>query len=464
MNMRRELEGRPLIWLALAFMGGMASHFYPVLACVGLGCLLVDRRVGIWALGFGFLVLGVLLGPRQPALITEAIPFSGEVRVVQAPRPMQLGEWAIVEAAGRRIAMVYDADQPVSFGDTLLVRGRIRPLSDKNRQYWRHQSVSAMLNVQGEITQYSKGPPIYAWGQQLRRSFVAYTRDTLGARARAIVQSVCFNHDAELTHEDRDALARSGIIHIISTSGLHVVLVAGFLTFALSLLPMPRWCQVGLLILMLLVYGAAASFRPPMVRSIIMASLWASAYLFKREADGLSATAASAIITLLIMPTAIFDIGFLLSFASITALVMWIQEPLEPVKTALGWMGQKMHQTAVGSLVCSMAAAPLLSFGFRQFSVVGVVANLVVAPLIPIIVTASILAWLVRGVFGEGIMKALVEPLAAFCAGFSTWIGGMPFSAVQTPEVPPWAIFGFYAFGAMLWRPKPRRPVAVAST
>lgn len=454
--MRKELEGRPLIWLALAFMGGLAAQFYPVFAFVGLGCLLVDRRASFWALGLGFTILGVVLGPRVPSLITEPSDFSGEVLVVQAPRPTQTGERAVVLASGQRVVMYYDAGQPVSFGDRLLVQGRVRPLTEKSLEYWRHQQVSGNLNVRGSITRVSRGPPFFAWGQGVRLSFVDYTRQTLGPRARAIVQSVCFNHDVELSTEEREALARSGIIHIISTSGMHVVLVAGFLGLLLSALPLPRWCQVSILLLLLLVYGAAASFRPPMVRSILMAAFWTSAYLFKREADGLSATAASAIITLLIMPQAVFDIGFLLSFVAITSLVMFIPEANRHVNTAFEWVAVRAKQSVLASTVASLAAAPLLSLAFRQFSIIGVVTNLIVAPLIPVIVSASILAWMIRGLVGGFLMRVVVEPLALFCSGVAGWIGNLPLAAIQTPEVPPWAVIGFYVFAALLWRPKPR--------
>ncbi|MBL8059522.1 MAG: ComEC/Rec2 family competence protein [Chthonomonas sp.] len=461
--MRKELEGRPLIWLALAFMGGLASQFYPVFAFVGLGCLVVDRRASFWALGLGFAILGVVMAPRVPSLITEPSEFSGEVVVVHAPRPTQSGERAVVATSGQRVVMYYDAGQDVSFGDTLLVQGRVRPLTEKSREYWRHQQVSGSLNVRGTITRVSRGPPFFAWGQGIRLAFVDYTRETLGQRARAIVQSVCFNHDVELSDEEREALSRSGIIHIISTSGMHVVLVAGFLSLLLSALPMPRWCQMGILMLLLLVYGAAASFRPPMVRSIFMAGFWAFAYLFKREADGLSATAASAIITLLIMPHAIFDVGFLLSFVAITSLVMFVPEAGRHVNTALGWIALRAKQSALASTVASLAAAPLLSLSFRQFSIIGVVTNLIVAPLIPVIVSVSILAWLVKGPVGAFCMQVVVEPLALFCSGVAGWISNLPFAAIETPEIPPWFVIGFYVFAAMLWRPKPRptfrRPV-----
>lgn len=461
--MRRELEGRPLIWLALAFMGGMASHFYPVYAFVGFGCLLVDRRAGLWAIGLGLAILGVILGPRQPTLITERGEFGGAVNVVSAPRPNRNGEGAIVMAGGQRLVMYYDASQPVSYGDTLLVKGRLQPLTPKGREYWRHQSVSGVLTVSDPITRYAKGPPIFEWGQKIRRSFVAYTQKTLQPRARAIVQSVCFNHDAELSLADREALARSGIIHIISTSGMHVILVAGFLSFLLSLAPVPRWVQVGLLILVLLIYGAAASFRPPMLRSIIMAALWQSAYLTKREADGLSATAASAIITLVFIPSAVFDIGFLLSFAAISALVMWAPATTQVVTTALQVVVLRAKQSAFASAVATLATIPLLSMAFRQFSIIGVVANLIVAPFIPLLVCGSIFAWLIGGFIGELVMKGLVEPLALFCSGVATAIGNLPFATVQTPPIPAWAVICSYVFAAMLWRPVKRPATDAAS-
>lgn len=458
--MKRELEGRPLLWLSLALMAGLAFHFYPWVVLAGLLVLAIDRRKAVVLVGLGFLLVGILIGPRPPSLIKESRPYSGEVFVEQAPRPTSKGERALVRASGKRLVMFYSADQPVALGDLILVKGRVSPLDDVSREYWRHQGVAGSLSVSGPLTRVSAGPPFGQWGQSIRRSFVAYTERFMPREPRAIVQAVCFNHDVTLTKEERDLLARSGIIHIISTSGMHVVLLAGFLGILLGYLPIPRWSQIGLLILILMVYGAAAGFRPPMIRSILMASLWYSAYLFKREADGLSITAASAIVTLLVLPSAIFDVGFLLSFTTITALVMFIPNAKRDINRVSEWWLDRIKQTGLSSLIATVASAPILSVFFGRFSVVGVVSNLLIVPVVPVLVAGSLVAWLISGPAPEIarlITSVAVEPLALWCLSVARLFGSQPWASVETPLVPWGFAAAFYVFAVMLWRPRRRR-------
>lgn len=457
--MSRELRDRPLLWVALMLAAGCAAWFYPWAVLVAAPLALLLPNLGLRVAGLAFLALGALIGPRPQAPLLETKPFSGDAYVVQAPRPSRSGEQAIVEASGRKFVLYYSANQPVALGDLLLLRGVAKPVPERMRAYWSHQGVTGILEVTGSITRHRAGPAFGQWGQASRRSFIQFSREELSPRAGAIVQAVCFNHDTGLDTLFRDKLARSGIIHIISTSGMHVVLVAGFLSVVLALLPIPRWAQVGLLIAILLVYGAAAGFRPPMVRSILMAGLWASAYLFKREADGLSLVAASAIGTLLIQPSAIFDLGLILSFVTITALVLFVPPGPRDDTTVGGWFWKRGKQIALTSLVATVASAPVLAYFFGQFSVVGVLSNLLVVPVVPVVVSASLLGWLLSplmpGVSGA-LLQGVVEPLAWWIIAVAEGLGGQPWAAVTNPPIPAWAVWLFYGFALMLWRPRLR--------
>lgn len=88
----------------------------------------------------------------------------------------------------------------------------------------------------------------------------------MSPEAAALVRSVCFNDDSDLTKSLRANLVDSGTVHIISTSGLHVALLSGILFGLFRKLPIPRWAQIALLAMILLLYVAAAGWRPPRVR------------------------------------------------------------------------------------------------------------------------------------------------------------------------------------------------------
>ena len=97
---------------------------------------------------------------------------------------------------------------------------------------------------------------------------------------------------------------------------------------------------------------------------------------------------------------------------------------------------------------------------FGQFSWVGVVSNLLIVPIVPVIVGASLLAWVLFGVapeLSQLIVRSCVAPLALWCAAVSNGFGSQPWAAIQTPPIPAFLVAGFYFFAVMLWRPRPRQ-------
>ena len=98
-----------------------------------------------------------------------------------------------------------------------------------------------------------------------------------------------FQLTSGLDSDDWHELRASGTTHIVSTSGLHV-LIAGFaLLFLLTKSDLPRPLQIVLLLVCLLLYGGAAGLRPPIIRAIVMIGVALSAYLFRKGVDLISA-------------------------------------------------------------------------------------------------------------------------------------------------------------------------------
>ena len=147
----------------------------------------------------------------------------------------------------------------------------------------------------------------------------------------AIAVALITGERGGITAATNAAYRDSGLIHILSISGLHMTIMAGamFFTarFLLSLFPalvlrfdIRKWAAVaGALGALgyLLISGAS----PPAVRSFLMVLIMFMAILLDRPALALRNVALAALVMLVVTPESLIDVGFQMSFAAVVALI-----------------------------------------------------------------------------------------------------------------------------------------------
>ncbi|MCL6624790.1 MAG: ComEC/Rec2 family competence protein, partial [Fimbriimonadales bacterium] len=291
---------------------------------------------------------------------------------------------------------------------------------------------------------------IGVWGAEWRDRMWKRLRRHLPDDSAGLVMGVIAGQGTLVDKETYEAMSRAGTLHLLSTSGFHVLLLAGLVGGLLRLLPVPRPLQIGVILLVLLVYSAAVGGRPPIVRASLMASAFLSAYLFNRIPDGLSALALAAYIVLLLEPGAIFDAGFQLSFIVTTALVMympwvysWMKRFVEGKvqNKAVGWVLLSMGASLATTVVAQLASAPILTHHFGQVSVIAPIANLLSAVVVPLIYVGSLAAQLAE-VFSEalsqGLDLAITSSFVSWMQEVNGYLGNLSWSAVTFSPAPGW--------------------------
>ena len=146
--------------------------------------------------------------------------------------------------------------------------------------------------------------------------------------AAAVLRAVLLGYRAEIPQEVRAFFADSGTVHLFAISGLHIMLVAGFLRWILLRIGVP-WRACGLVVIPALVaYTVLTGGRPSAWRACLMTTLFCAAPLFRRRADPVSSLAAAAVLLLAADPTQVTDLGFAFSFASVLGILL-LAPPLE---------------------------------------------------------------------------------------------------------------------------------------
>src|SRR5579883_797736 len=209
----------------------------------------------------------------------------------------------------------------------------------------------------------------------------------------------------EQTAVDKDvnqAMRDSGLAHILSISGLHIVfvvgLVMGLIRYGVALVP-PLALRIDakkiaavIALLAALFYTALAGAPVPAQRSCAMAAFALLAILLDRTALSLRLVAWSAMIVLVAAPDALTGASFQMSFAAVIALIAaW--------EMGAGWR-RRLHERAEQSrhrwlwrlavaggaslattLIASIATGAFAAYHFNRVSLLGIVANMLGVPL-----------------------------------------------------------------------------------
>ncbi len=450
--MRRQLTRRPLLAVAAALAIGLAVRQSPwLLVClVPLLWILESHLVrGIVLL---CAVLGCLRAPA-PVQSIQALRFvQGEAKIVSVPRLTGQSDGAIVLAAGFRYVAYFPVGTDISFGDVLSITAVAHPLREGTDRFWVAKGVVGRLEITEQKT-LSRGLVLLRWGRSWRDSFRAFTSTYLPPGSKELTDALCFNVETGLDDDLQEDLRRTGTVHIISASGLHVGIFAVVLQCILSRAPIPRPWQLLILMMILVAYMGATGMRPPVVRAVIMAAAMLAGYLWRQESDLLSALGLATSIQLAWDPWSVFDLGLHLSFMAVLGLGLFVRFDEETGPDFKSWFKTRTLQTAYASLVAGLATAPIVAWHFGMISVISVFANLLVTPLVGVIVPVSIGGWALS--FWAPLAQTAMLPVGWACAALEwivTALGGLSFAAVDVPYFHALWIPVMYLAMIGLWR------------
>ncbi|NDF11570.1 MAG: ComEC family competence protein [Proteobacteria bacterium] len=212
----------------------------------------------------------------------------------------------------------------------------------------------------------------------------------------SVAASMITGERGAISNAAMEALRISGLAHILSISGLHLVLVTGTCFFLVRLIlaaippvalryPIKKWAAFISLIVGFL-YLLIADSPVPAERSFIMVGFFLCAILLDRTGTPLRPVAFAAFLILLMEPETLLSASFQMSFAAALALVAayesvpWLK-PDRRDRNSLVWRGFfYVSGIILSSLVAGAATAPFGIYHFGRYSVYGLLSNLGALP------------------------------------------------------------------------------------
>ncbi len=436
-------RGRWLLWLPVALGLGIAVYYElpvepapwlgPALAgaAVGLallapaGSLARALAVGLVATALGFaLVAWRTASVAAPTLARPLFNVNVEGRIADIQR-LPEGVRVVLDAvrlkgsgvpppelAPRRVRVSLSRGAPpLRVGDRLLVLANLSPPAgpampgafDFQRVAW-YLQLGGVGYALAPAAVVARGAPdgwiagIDALRADITSRILAALPGPEGGVAAALLTGEQSAVDKDITQQMRD----SGLAHILSISGLHIVfvvaLVMGLVRHGIALVPAlalrvdARKIGAVVALAAALFYTGLAGAPVPAQRACAMAGFALLAVLLDRTALSLRLVAWSAVIVLVIAPESLTGASFQMSFAAVIALIAaW--------EAVAGWR-RRLHERAerqrrrwpgriaaalgaslATTLIASLATGAFAAYHFNRLSLLGIVANLLGVPL-----------------------------------------------------------------------------------
>ena len=437
-----------------------APLFYPVLCwCAGIALGKWLNIPGWWALGASAGLIGLALAFRQirvvcilliclclgaarfavsqrPTLLDAA--FASRDRIVnkaeftvkqQLSRSGGIFEIELRQVQGMRI------DEPLLlFSQTELVPGqrysayleilpgKRDPVLDTFRPLHRAYIRKSLRELPGERPLL----PIASW----RASLLRVLDERMGPDAdfaKALTLS-----DTAGKGQYRDSLTRSGMIHLIVVSGLHIWFIYWVCMMLLNVL-FPRPLAEAVFMLLIGLYAALNHWSPPVLRSVLMIGLMIFARWRSIPLSGAQLLALSLLIITAISPAQLFDVGLQLSFLCVGVIMLglprraWIKErdlPSDILRTRLNrGIDYLVMNTAVG-----LAVMPLTLYYFGTASLNGIIGNILGVPLSGVLLVLCFIVMILptNNLLGAAYLTSYRLLLRIF-EGWTDLVGSLPF-------------------------------------
>lgn len=258
------------------------------------------------------------------------------------------------------------------------------------------------------------------WLQELRFKITNFIKAQADDDQSGAVSAALITGDrGAISKETNQAMRNSGLAHILSISGLHMSLVAGFffvlIRYGLGFIGcFSERINIKKLAAIIALFGSGfyllvSGMPSPAARSFLMIFLLLLAVLIDRTPTPMRSIAFAAFILMLLTPEQVLNPGFQMSFMAVIALIAIYEIISKKLARLFYYNGeskfkgglQKIITYPIGivitSLFAGLATTPYAAYHFNQYAAYGLLANLIAMPLasfwiMPMAVFAAILA------------------------------------------------------------------------
>ena len=382
-----------------AWIFGLIIHSFLYILCLGLTVYKSERfdPIRFNSLKADLLVLRVL---NEPIVTNGNFRFEGEVTGLLIEKTYRKSSGKIL------ITMEADSGRKYlpDYGDILLIPAIYHTLEPpynpgefnyklfmENRQVYFQSFVG---RNQFQVLKGDAGNPVISFALSFRKKLInKYNTYLPDPKAAALASTLILGYRADLTKEVIEAYSKTGTMHVLSVSGMHVGIV--FLVLSFLLRPMDKnraliVVRILCIITAIWFYSLISGFSSPVCRAALMISFVLIGKALNKSQNSYNLIGISAFFLLLYYPYYLFDAGFQLSYLAVCGLV-YFHPKIYQIFFFRNKFADYIWSYCALSIAAQLATFPLSLFYFHQFPVYFLLSNLLIILPVTIIMYSGIL-------------------------------------------------------------------------
>ena len=418
--------------------------------------LLVVVSSACFTFGLARLELVTTLAPASALVsqIGQKVELTGIV--VTEPEVTAKSTRLVVAVAHERVLVSADRYADIRYGDEVTFKGKLAEPEAFGTEFGRTFNYPGYLAVrdifytvsfaQVNVVSQHNGNYLLDFLFRIKKVFLESLQTYIPEPEVGLGAGLLLGVKSSLGSELEAAFRTTGIIHIVVLSGANIMLVVLFVMYILSLFLTVRVrAVVGVVTIIL--FTLLVGFSATVVRASIMATLVMVSLLLGRRYVITRALFFAGGVMLIGNPSLlVYDIGFQLSFMATLGLIT-VAPQFELYLSGVP-AHFKLKEFFLATMSTQIAILPLLLYQIGQFSVVAVLVNMLVLPLVPV----AMLTTFITGVLGlvfptlAGVVGVGAYFTLAYIIQTATWFAALPYAAFMVPAFP----FYFVAVAYML--------------
>ena len=315
---------------------------------------------------------------------------------------------------------------PLIPGESIEVLGRISLISG-------YTTVAGSLTQVGDLHRTSGSSWIWRWTSSIRIE-IKKSLATLPQDSRALIPGLVIGDRSEQSPELTGVMRRSGLTHLTAVSGANFAIVAALLLLIgrkLRIRGPVLWLGIALFLTLFIFLVRPSS---SVLRAAVMTGVLLIARSRGLRAAPISALAAAISLLLLINPFYVRDAGFALSVFATAGLLFFAPEITK-------WLSSKnIHPFISEALAIPISATifclPIIVLLSGELSLISILANFLVAPVIAVITGCGLALMIVAPVSaGAGsLIGWVITPFALWIVIVARTLSALPFAALNWPQ------------------------------
>ncbi len=330
-------------------------------------------------------------------------------------------------------------------GDQLLIKSNFQeisaPLNPGALHYKRYMAKKGIyyqqviFGNQWRLYQPSQAPLLQQMAAQWQHTITHILTHYLSNQAEiGVSEALLFGLDDHIPDEIIQAYSKTGTLHVLAVSGMHVgliYLVLGWLTkgikrFKWGVQTEPFFSLCGIWL-----YALLCGLSPSILRASLMFSLMIVGKLIHRNGNVYNSLAASAFFLLCYQPALLWHAGFQLSYAAVLGIVVFYKPIYQSVFITNKLLDEIWKVTAI-SLAAQILTFPISTFYFHQFPNYFIPANLILIPITTLLIYLGILLIVCHKLsFMAGALAWLISKLISLSNFLVSYLASLPYSSIE---------------------------------